>query len=207
MGGRKPVDLSGQRFGRIVVCDIAERGSAGVAVKWRCICDCGGVSVVASNNLKKGHAQSCGCFAREASAIRNTTHDRSRSPVYKSWRAMINRCTNPKADSFPQYGGRGIAVCERWLMFENFLADMGDRPDACSIDRVDVNGGYAPENCRWAVSDVQSNNRRNTLHLTHNGVTKPLQHWAREMGIAPRTLRSRIFVQGWSVDSAITRPV
>ena len=206
MGGRKPVDLSGQRFGRLVVCDIAERGGAGVAVKWRCLCDCGNTAVIASNNIKKGQ-QSCGCFARDESSRRATTHSRSKSPVYITWRAMINRCTNPNSDGFPQYGGRGIKVCDRWAKFENFLADMGDRPGGCTIDRIDVNGDYTPNNCRWAVADTQNNNRRNTLHLTHNGVTKPLQHWAREIGMAPRTLRSRIFVQGWSVDSAITKPI
>lgn len=116
------------------------------------------------------------------------------------------RCLNPNEAGYKNYGGRGIYICERWNTFANFLADMGQRPDRHSIDRIDNNGPYAPENCRWAISKVQSRNKRNNFLITHNGQTKTLQEWAEITGIHYGTLRSRIIDSKWNTEKAFARP-
>ena len=128
--------------------------------------------------------------------------------TYRSWAAMIQRCTNPKKDTFHHYGGRGIIVCERWLnSFEDFLHDMGIRPDGMTMDRIDVNGNYEPENCRWATKQEQGANCRNSVFLTHNGKTLTLAQWGRELKIHKRTIWARINDYGWSLDRALSTGV
>lgn len=129
------------------------------------------------------------------------------SPVYLSWGGMIARCTNPKATGYIYYGGRGIEVCERWFKFENFLKDMGDRPEGMTLDRFpDKNGNYEPGNCRWATMEEQNLNKGNNVLLTHEKETMTIAQWAKRVGISARTLRDRIKVYGWSVDRALLEP-
>jgi hypothetical protein len=159
------VDLVGRRFERLVVVEFAGR-TAARASKYRCACDCGRTSIVLSHKLVSGHTRSCGCLAADALALagkrrRRHGHSSGNSPTYRSWTSMIRRCTAPLDKMYPAYGARGITVCERWRVFENFLADMGERPAGTSIDRFpNGNGGYEPGNCRWGTTHEQAQNSR-----------------------------------------------
>jgi hypothetical protein len=165
------IDLRGQRFGQLVVCERLENTKAG-RPRWSCRCDCGGTVAVVGINLKTGNTKSCGCTKCTRIAAARTRHGASHrgrvTTEYTTWNRIIGRCTNPSNPKFPIYGGRGIRVCDRWATgedglsgFECFLADMGRRPpDKSSIDRIDNNGNYEPGNCRWSDPLQQSRNRR-----------------------------------------------
>jgi hypothetical protein len=147
--------LVGKRFGRWTV--LGEHPERRRGRHWLCRCDCGTERTVRENNLRYGSSKSCGCcVARE----RNTRHGQSYSRVYSIWIALRQRCSNPESTNYANYGGRGITVCERWLAFENFYADMGDPPPGLSIDRIDNDGNYEPGNCQWATASEQLRNRR-----------------------------------------------
>jgi hypothetical protein len=121
------------------------------------------------------------------------------------WRKMLERCAKPYCADFPRYGGRGIAVCERWHDFKNFFADMGERPDGLTLDRIDVNGNYEPSNCRWVDRTTQNRNRRDNVLLTHNGITAPIAEWAERIGMKKGSLWHRINA-GWPVEKALSTP-
>jgi hypothetical protein len=151
----KRIDLTGKRSGRWTVIAYVQR------FRWACICDCGTRRIVGGNSLRRGYSKSCGCLCRELSKARATKHGMSGSREYRSWECMKQRCFNPRAANYENYGGQGITVCEEWKSsFEAFFADMGTCPPGCSLDRIDPNGNYEPSNCRWADAKQQRQNQR-----------------------------------------------
>jgi len=158
------VNLKGQKFGRLIAIEaLAKREFRGVV--WLCKCDCGSYVEVVSNKLRQGNTKSCGCLNKERVIEVNKIHghaaNKMKTPTYSTWGALKSRCNNPNDKRYDYYGGRGITVCKRWLRsFENFLEDMGERPKDSTIDRIENDGGYEPDNCRWATREKQIRNSR-----------------------------------------------
>lgn len=167
----------GHRFGILTVISRSENDKFG-RTQWLCECDCGKEHVAAYFRMKSGHTKSCGCIKRG-----NVTHGMSDSKTYNSWLGMKQRCNYKGHAEYNRYGGRGIIVCDRWDSFENFLADMGERPDGTSIDRIDSNGNYEPSNCKWSTAAEQQRNRRSNINATVGGITKCIKDWCDELGL------------------------
>jgi hypothetical protein len=155
-------DMVGRMYGRLTVVRREGNDSSG-GTRWLCVCSCGKNTIVSYGNLEVGGTRSCGCLFREVAGQQSYIHGHSqrknRSPTYSSWVSMMARCNIPSATGYERYGARGISVCQRWHKFENFLADMGERPDGLSIDRIDGSGNYEPVNCRWATWTEQRINQ------------------------------------------------
>lgn len=196
------VNARGRYYGRLYVIKDAGRDRSGQA-RWLCLCECGRITATSGGNLRRGRQLSCGCLRDERASVRSRTHGETGTPTYRSWAAMLRRCRNPKCAAFKDYGGRGIAACDRWTSYENFLSDMGVRPAGTTLDRVDVNGDYCPENCRWATSDEQACNRRTTRRIEHDGRSMTISQWSRETGISRETIGRRI-AAGWPVSRALS---
>ncbi len=206
-------DLTGKPFGRLTVLSFA--GWIDGDYQWNCLCECKAIVTVRGEQLRSRRTKSCGCLKKEAAAKNghdNRRHGQSRhgerSPEWIAWSAMHQRCENERCRSYPDYGGRGIRICERWSIFENFLADIGPRPSSRhSLDRFpDNDGNYEPGNCRWATTKQQSRNKRVSRLLTHNGQTKCLADWADALGFTQSLLAAR-FRYGWSVERAFSTPM
>ena len=158
-------NLAGQRFGRLVVLEEVESDKPGTW--WLCKCDCDNTKVVQGTSLNAGRIKSCGCLKDETVKITHTKHGQNtlegQTPTYRCWANILKRCDNPNDSRYHNYGGRGIKVCDRWKGehgFENFLADMGSKPEGKTIDRINNDGDYEPGNCRWITNLEQQWNRR-----------------------------------------------
>lgn len=196
----------GQKFGRLTLIKEAPKLPSNAGRRWLCRCDCGRTREASQTNLRRGLVKSCGCLVVDALRSR-ATHGLSNTKEYDAWKSMLRRCYDPRTERYPVYGGRGIRVCERWRDgFENFLADIGFAPSQShSIDRIDVNGDYEPQNCRWATPKEQSRNTSRNIRLTLNGQTKTLAEWAEGSQLRYRTIHRRVMEQGWSLQDALTR--
>lgn len=204
----KFVDRTGQVFGRLTVIKRAEVRTKNGAV-WECKCECGKTVNVLAYNLANGNSKSCGCFSRE----RTRKHGFCSSSVidesgtYHVWEALKQRTTKPNCKAYKNYGGRGIKIDPRWENFENFLLDMGVRPHGTSLDRIDNNGDYTPENCKWSTRIEQNSNKRDNFFIEYKGEKMTISELSRRTGVGISRLRHRIVVQGLTVDESLTRPV
>jgi hypothetical protein len=202
-----PADYIGKKYNRWTVLKYEGTNHLKKS-QFLCRCDCGKEKVVTLGNLKTGQSKSCGCLNDE-NRKGNTwskKHGMSFSREYRSWESMLARCECITNKEYPDWGGRGIKVCERWHDFNNFYADMGARPKGTTLDRIDNNGDYEASNCRWATAKTQSNNRRSNTLITYKGRTQTLQQWADETGICSGTISQRIRKRGWSIEKALTTP-
>lgn len=186
-------DYTGMVFGRLTALSLHERFEK-KSPKWLFACECGNQHIACVKTVASGNTRSCGCLARETLIARNTTHGLAKKhpKTYRTWKDMRSRCNNPNNKDFANYGGRGITVCNAWDDFAVFMADMGARPEGLTIERIDVNGNYEPSNCKWADGDEQANNKQTTVRITHNGETKSLTQWAKQLGKAHGTLTYRM---------------
>ena len=201
----KPIDMTGQRYGRLSVIEMAGHNKHRQRL-WRCVCDCGETTEVIGHLLRYGQTQSCGCLHREAIRNVNKKHGKSKSQIWFMHRSMMDRCYLQTSTAYKNYGGRGITVCKRWHDFENFYADMGDKPKGMTLERIDNDGPYLPDNVCWASYKDQANNRRSNVVLEFQGRKQTMQQWSDEMGLKIQTVWARLN-RGWSVDRALTEEV
>lgn len=200
----RTIDITGQRFGRLLVVSFSYMKNRHAF--WNCLCDCGNECQIRGGRLRNGDTKSCGCFQIEQSIKRNCTNGLSYHPLRKMYQSMITRCYNPNVKDYHNYGGRGITVCARWRdSFANFLEDMGERPEGYTLDRIDNDGSYSPENCRWASLLQQGNNKRSNRFLLYNGKNLTMQQWSTLTGINKVTISRRIR-SGWSIERTLTEP-
>lgn len=199
------INLIGQKFGMLIVIAETDKRSSD-SICWLCRCDCGNEVIVSGDSLRSGLTKSCGCLRKAKAKERFTKHGKTKARTYYIWANMKDRCLNPNNDQYKDYGGRGIIICDRWLKFENFLADMGECPKSLSIERTDNDLGYYKENCIWATQKQQTRNRRSNLLIEFNGKTQCLAAWAEELGIGRQTLSNRL-KRGWSIEKALITPV
>lgn len=195
----KKLDLVGQKFGRLTVVKTTGKDKQGNYV-WLCQCDCGNITKVRGYILKIGNTKSCGCLRKDIMTKKFRTHGMAKTTEYKSWANMKNRCLNKNLDCYKYYGGRGIKVCDEWKnSFETFYKDMGDKPKGTNIDRIDNNGNYCKENCRWATRKEQMRNTRRNKMITYRKETMSLAEWAERLSINYPMLWQRL-KRGWSIE-------
>ena len=171
-------------------------GKTGHNFNWEFLCPCGAKFIATLSNVLRGNTRSCGCLKSKINSEKATTHGMSTTRSYMQWQSMISRCSKPSDPAYKSYGERGITVCERWLSFENFFADMGSRPNGKTLDRRDNDKGYSPDNCRWATQKEQANNTRANILLTYDGQTKTLTQWAEIHGVPVKRVFARRYL-GW----------
>lgn len=210
MGGRKPLELSGKRFGRLLVISQAENNHGNTY--WNCVCDCGNKKVVKGVHLTRGITKSCGCYSKDLTIQRNKNNADGKfrdERLYRIYYGMRTRCYNEDDVGYEIYGARGITVCEEWLsdflVFQDWAFKNGYREDL-TIDRIDNNGNYEPSNCRWADFKTQCNNRRTNRIIKLGNEEKTVSEWSLITGISRNAIYSRL-KKGWSGEDAISIPV
>ena len=207
------IDLTGQKFGRLYVIQRAPdklQPSGGRKTMWDCICDCGNNATIWSHALLAGMTRSCGCLQKEILTKRNTKHSMAGTRLDRIYHAMVTRCTNPNFYEYKHYGGKGVAICDEWLQCKTVFFDWAyanGYNDTLSLDRIDCQGNYEPNNCRWSNGIVQANNKTNNIFLTFDGQTLTIAEWSRIKRIAYQTLKDRVRRYGWDAASALTTPV
>lgn len=203
----KMLDLTGKRFGRLTVISFDHKGNG--HCYWNCQCDCGNTKIVSTALLRNGHTQSCGCKLVEHGRNMFLKHGLSDTNLYIVFRSMINRCYDPKHHAYKDYGGRGIYICDEWLndfkVFYDWSMANGYQK-GLTIDRIDNNKGYSPDNCRWTDWNTQANNKRNSKMFEYKGKKQTVSQWAKELGWGYTTLDNRLRA-GWSFEKAITTPI
>ncbi len=206
------VDLTGSRFGKLTVMRQAEDyvyENGKRRTQWECRCDCGNTVFVEQSNLKRGNSSSCGCLCRELNIRRSTKHGDKHTRLYRIWCGIKCRCQNENSTSYENYGARGITMCKEWqdsyTHFKEWALNNGytETNHLLSIDRLDVNGDYTPENCKWSNPKEQANNRRNTAFITFNNESHSLSEWSDIVGIKYHTLFARIYKLGWDLGDAL----
>ena len=200
----KALNLSGKRFNHLVAIERVENTPNGQAV-WKCKCDCGNTTIVRRSNLISGAVKSCGCLVHRSS--KNRTHGMSKSRLYQEWAGIKNRCIYGTVECYKYYGGRGIKMCDEWVnSFENFRdwAFQNGYQDNLTIERIDVNGDYCPDNCKWIPQSEQNNNTRRCVIITYNGKTQNLNDWCKELNLDYKRVHNRLNKLGWSVERAFT---
>lgn len=205
--------IRGQRFNRLLVVERDEDfvlSSGRKIAAWKCLCDCGKITKVSTTSLRNGKTKSCGCYAKDQSKARTTgkvhhnyRHGMCNHPAYNCWSDARKRVLGLRKKDAKNYIDRGISMCDRWLnSFENFVADMGDRPPGTTLERMDNNLGYSPENCCWATRTQQARNRRNLVPIDVDGVSKIASIWSEETGVKACTITDRI-KRGWPPKEAV----
>lgn len=200
-------NLKGKIFGRLTV--ISPHHTTRLGTYWNCKCECGNECIILTTKLSNGHTTSCGCRKKELNKVIseiNKTHELSNSRIYGIYRGMISRCYKKYSSSYERYGGRGITICQEWLddfmNFYNWSMENGYQ-DGLSIDRIDSNGNYEPNNCRWSTSKEQANNTRATVFLTYKGETKSASEWSEITGIRRNTITRRKR-DGWTDEECLS---
>lgn len=202
----KLIDITGNRYGRLVVLEKAKTEKNGVAI-WKCLCDCGNITYVRGSNLKWGAVKSCGCLRKLS---RTATHKMSKTRLYHTWASIKSRCYYAGHKSYNNYGGRGITMCDEWAnSSEAFIkwALSSGYADDMTIERIDVNGNYTPENCKWIPAKDQAKNRRSCRVYTYNGKTQNLTNWCNELQLPYKNIHNRLVKLGWSFERAISEPI
>lgn len=199
-------DLTGQYFDRLYVEEKSEQKSKEGRAIWVCSCSCGNKVLVDTKSLTTRTTKSCGCYSKEVHSRIFTKHGASRSKLYFVWNDMKSRCSDINALPYKDYGGRGITVCDEWISsFEEFQqwALSNGYQQGLTLDRIDVNKGYSPENCRWVTMKAQCNNKRNNRFITYNGETHTISEWSEITGINKAVIRYRLNA-GWDIKDALT---
>ena len=199
------IDLRGNKYGELTVLDIAV-DEPRKKKKWLCECSCGNRCIVSGSNLRNGPTTRCAQCGYKTVAKKNTTHGKTGTKLYYVWRGMLNRCENEKLHSYSDYGARGITVCPEWHDSQKFFewAEKSGYSDGLEIDRIDTDGNYFPENCRWITRTENANNKRNNKIIEHNGEKKTLAEWARYYEVNYKNL-SRNLKKGYSLEDAVKR--
>ena len=203
----KKLNLLNQKFGRLTV--ISQEKSKGGKTIWKCLCDCGNITTVTSTNLTCGKINSCGCLRKEQITHRNTTHNLTKTQIYKVWKSIKQRCYNKKLPCYKNYGGRGICVCEEWInSFESFYdwSMKNGYTDSMTIERKDNDGNYCPGNCRWATQKEQCRNRSTNAVFEYMGEKHILTEWCEILNLEYKLVHNRIRKHGWSFERAISTP-
>ena len=202
------IDITGNRYGKLTVVCRAENAPKGIS-RWECKCDCGKVVIVRGNNLRSGAVKSCGCLIKDKNANR-ATHNMSQTRLYRTWAGIKARCYYTSQPAYKSYGARGIKMCDEWLhSFDAFAkwALSNGYQDDLTIERIDNDKGYNPDNCKWIGLGEQANNRHSNIKITYKGDTRNLSEWCKIYGKDYYLVHNRMYKLGWDFERAISEPV